>query len=180
MGLYRAIRIWVSYGRRWSRIAPVKYTVSLALVLYGVWLLWSGHYGLLLLTFGAVSCAGVVALTRRMGILDEESVPIELVLRFLRYGPWLLWEIVRANVDVARRILDPRLPIQPRVIRVRASQRHDLSRTIYANSITLTPGTVSVDIEGDEITVHALSRDAAESLERGEMDRRVSRIEGPA
>jgi multicomponent Na+:H+ antiporter subunit E len=115
----------------------------------------------------------------RMRVVDREGAPIEPSLRALVYLPWLLWQIAKANLDVARRILDPRLPIDPRVIRVRASQRRDLARVIYANSITLTPGTVSIDVAGDRITVHALTREAAEGLATGEMDRRVSRVEGP-
>ena len=81
-------------------------------------------------------------------------------------------------MDVAKRILSPRLPISPRVIRVKAGQQSDLARVIYANSITLTPGTVSLSLEGDEIEVHALTREAAEELESGKMDRRVTRTEG--
>ena len=156
----------------------MKYTVSLSLVLFGVWLLWSGHFEPLLLSFGVLSCAVVVAIARKMKIVDREGAPVELALRALAYVPWLLWEIVKANIDVARRILDPRLPISPRIIKVRAGQRHDIARVIYANSITLTPGTVSVDTNGDEITIHALTEEAARAVETGDMDRRVSRLEG--
>lgn len=161
-----------------AREGLLKYTVSLSLVLFGVWLLWSGHFEPLLLSFGVASCALVVIIVRKMKIVDRESAPVELTLRTLLYLPWLLWEIVKANIDVARRILDPRLPISPRIIKVKAGQRHDIARVIYANSITLTPGTVSIDTEGDEITVHALTEDAARAVESGEMDRRVTRLEG--
>ena len=120
----------------------------------------------------------VVWLSRRMNIVDEEGVPLQLGLRpFIYYAPWLLKEIVVANIDVTRRILHPRLPIRPTIVRVRASQKGDLGRVIYANSITLTPGTVSVDMEGDRITVHALSHEGAEEDMAGEMDRRVSKLE---
>jgi len=111
-------------------------------------------------------------------IVDEEGTPLGLPLRALRYLPWLMWQIVKANVDVARCILDPHLPIRPTVIRVKAGQRRDLGRVIYANSITLTPGTVSIDLEGDEIHVHALTREAAEGLRSGVMDRKVTELEG--
>lgn len=156
----------------------LKYTISLGLVLFGVWLLWSGHFTPLLLSFGVISCVAVVAIARKMKIVDRESAPVEVTLRALLYLPWLVWEIVKANVDVARRILDPRLPISPRIIKVKAGQRHDIARVIYANSITLTPGTVSIDVEGDEITVHALTEEAARGVESGEMDRRVTHLEG--
>jgi multicomponent Na+:H+ antiporter subunit E len=156
----------------------LKYTVSLSLVLFGVWLLWSGHFEPLLLSFGVLSCALVVTIARKMRIVDREGAPVELALRALAYVPWLLWEIVKANIDVPRRILDPRLPISPTIIKVRAGQRHDITRVIYANSITLTPGTVSVDTDGDEITIHALTEEAARAVETGDMNRRVSRLEG--
>lgn len=120
----------------------------------------------------------VVWLSRRMNIVDEEGVPLQLGLRpFIYYAPWLLKEIVVANIDVTRRILHPKLPIRPTIVQVRASQKGDLGRVIYANSITLTPGTVSVDMEGDRITVHALSFEGAEEDMAGEMDRRVSKLE---
>ena len=153
-------------------------TLSLLIVLLAVWLLWSGHTTPLLLVLGLVSCLAVVAIARGMGIVDEEGAPVELPLRALFYVPWLILEIVKSNIDVARRILDPRLPISPRVIEVQASQRKDIGRVIYANSITLTPGTVSIDTDGDRITVHALTEEAAAGLLTGEMDRRVTRFEG--
>jgi multicomponent Na+:H+ antiporter subunit E len=156
----------------------LKYTVSLSLVLFGVWLLWSGHYTPLLLFFGVLSCCVVVAIARRMRVVDREGAPVELSLRVLSYLPWLVWEIVKANVDIARRILTPSLPVSPRVVKIKAGQRTDIGRVVYANSITLTPGTVTIGIEGDELTIHALTEEAADSLQRGEMNRRVTRLEG--
>ncbi len=152
--------------------------VSLGLVSFVVWLLWSGHYTSLLLALGGVSCLLVLFLTRRMGLLDEEGVPVHLTPRLLLYIPWLIWAIVRANLDVALRILSPRLPIAPRLLRIRPGQRTALGRAIYANSITLTPGTLTCDADGEEFTVHALTQEAADDLESGLMDRRVRRLEG--
>lgn len=157
----------------------VTYAVGLLTILAAVWLLWSGHYDSpLLLGLGGVSLALVLFIALRMRIVDDEGVPIQLPLGLVRYVPWLVFEIVKANVDVALRILRPGLPIRPRVIRVRAGQRTDIGRVIYANSITLTPGTVTIDTEGDDITVHALTEEAAEGVLTGEMDRRVARVEG--
>jgi multicomponent Na+:H+ antiporter subunit E len=156
----------------------VKNVISLFVVLLLAWLGWSGHWEAFLVGVGVLSCLIVIGLGRRMHLVDHEGAPILLSLPSLRYLPWLLWQIVRANVDVARRILDPRLPISPRVIRVRASQRTDVGRVVYANSITLTPGTVSLRLEGDEIVVHALTQEAEDDLRSGAMDRGVSRMEG--
>ena len=156
----------------------MKYAYSLGITLFAVWLLWSGHYTPLLISLGVLSCLLVVAISHRMRVVDAEAHPVDIAGRFLLYLPWLLWAIVKANLDVARRILDFRLPISPRLIRVKASQKSDLGQVIYANSITLTPGTVSVDLEKGEILVHALTRECAEDLQTGEMDRRVAALEG--
>lgn len=152
--------------------------VSLFVVLAVVWLLLSGHTDPLLLTLGALSCALVAWIAHRMEVVDHEGHPVQIGWRAPVYWLWLGWEIVKANLDVARRILDPRLPISPTVFRVHASQKSDLGRVTYANSITLTPGTVSLSVSEDEIEVHALSREAAEALAEGVMDRQVSRFEG--
>jgi multicomponent Na+:H+ antiporter subunit E len=152
-------------------------SVALAVVLLIIWLLWSGHFTPLLITFGIVSTLFVVLVARRMNIADEESAPL-LGLRPFAYLPWLIKEITLANIDVAKRVLHPRLPIRPQIIRVKSTQKGDLGRVIYANSITLTPGTVSIDIQGDEIVVHALSTAAADQDSAGEMDRRVTVLEG--
>lgn len=156
----------------------MKYVISQVLALAGIWLLWSGIFEPLLLGLGLASVLAVVALSARMRLIDAEGVPFELAPRALLYAPWLLWEILKANLHVARLILTPRLPISPRMIEVRPSQRTDLGRTIYANSITLTPGTVSVRVDEETITVHALTAEAAEGLKTGVMDRRVSWVEG--
>lgn len=153
-------------------------TVIMALVAYAVWLLWSGIYEPLLLTLGAASCIFVVLICRPMGLLDEEGVPIHVLPRLITYIPWLVLAIVKSNIDVALRILNPRLPISPRLVRVKAGQKTDLGRVIYANSITLTPGTVTCAVDGDELTIHALTREAADDLMSGDMDRRVTRLEG--
>jgi multicomponent Na+:H+ antiporter subunit E len=142
------------------------------------WLVWSGHLEPLMLGYGAASCALVLWLSLRMKLIDLESVPHHLLGGMLLYIPWLLLEIAKANLHVARVILTPSLPIQPRVIRVRATQRSELGNTIFANSITLTPGTVALDVRGGSILVHALTDQAAAGLADGVMDARVSRVEG--
>ena len=152
-------------------------TLSLFLLLFAFWLLLSGHYDFWFIGLGFISSASAVFLARRMGIVDAEGLPLSLVPGLLRYAPWLFGTVIQANFDVARRILDPRLPITPRVIRVPAEQRTAPGRVSYANSITLTPGTISLEVSDDEIEVHALSVDAAEDLQSGEMGRRVVALE---
>ena len=156
----------------------LRRTLSLFVLLFLTWLLLSGIYTGLLLGFGVLSCLVVVAVCRRMKIVDPEGHPNHLIPGLLRYIPWLLWAITKANIDVARRIVHPRLPMSPRVIQVEASQKTHLGQVIYANSITLTPGTVAVETDEGTIDVHALTREAAEDVRSGTMDSRVTDMEG--
>ena len=156
----------------------LRRTLSLFVLLFLTWLLLSGIYTGLLLGFGVLSCLLVIAICRRMKIVDPEGHPIHLIPGLLRYMPWFLWAIVKSNLDVVRRIVHPRLPLSPCVIRVEASQKTHLGQVIYANSITLTPGTVSVETDEGTIDVHALTREAAQDVRSGVMDARVTDMEG--
>jgi multicomponent Na+:H+ antiporter subunit E len=127
---------------------------------------------------GVLSCLLVVLIANRMDVVDHEGHPIHLGLRAIVYWVWLAKEIVKANIDVARRIVHPRLPISPTLVRVKASQKSELGQVIYANSITLTPGTVSVQVSDGTILVHAIAEEMAGDLKAGEMDRRVTGMEG--
>lgn len=151
---------------------------SLGLGLSALWLLLSGHFDPLLLSFGAVSVVAVVMIAWRMDVVDHECVPIHLGLGFVRYQLWLMGEIIKANVEVTRIILSPTLPITPELFWIKVSQTSDFGRVIHANSITLTPGTVSVEVEGDSILVHAITAEMADGTRGGEMDRYVTRVEG--
>ena len=153
---------------------------GLWVVLFALWLLLSGHYQPLFLTFGVATCTLAVGVAYRMGTLDDESAPFHLAWRAVAYVPWLVWDILRCNVQVARTILSPKLRIDPAIVHFRASQRTDLGKFVYANSITLTPGTVTTGIVGDDFEVHALSRGLADGSEENEMNRRVTALEGEA
>jgi multicomponent Na+:H+ antiporter subunit E len=152
--------------------------VSLGIALFAFWVLLSGFFTPFLLSMGVASAAAVVWFTHRMDVVDHEGHPIRLSGLGLGYWAWLLKEIVKSAWDVARIVVNPRLPISPTIIDVDTSQKTDVGVATYANSITLTPGTISVDVEPKRIRVHALTRSAAEGLAEGEMDRRVTRMEG--
>ena len=154
------------------------HAISLGLTLFATWLLLSGYFVPLLLTFGVLSVALVVLVAHRMDVVDHESHPVHLTFVLPGYWLWLLKEIVIANIDVVKRTLAPTPNISPTLVRVRATQKSDLGKVIYANSITLTPGTVTLDMDGDVLIVHALSRDGAAALAAGDMDRRVTALEG--
>lgn len=152
--------------------------LGLGAVLFGFWLLLSGHYTPLLLSLGVASCVLVVYIAMRMEVVDHESFPMHLGARVVLYFPWLLKEIFKSNVRVARIVLDPSLPIDPALGRLRLRQKTALGKVIFANSVTLTPGTISTGVDGDEIEIHALTRSDLDGTQEGEMSRRVSRVEG--
>jgi len=152
--------------------------VGLWVILFAVWLLLSGHYTPLLIGFGIGSCALTVYIAMRMDVADHEGVPIDWVGRFLLYLPWLLKEILVANISVAKVILSPSLPISPIMVVFRSTQKTDLGRVLYANSITLTPGTITTGVEGDQLEIHALTWQDVDGREEDEMDLRVSVVEG--
>lgn len=155
----------------------MRHIISLTLILAGFWLLLSGYFVPLLLGLGAVSIFLVVAIALRMDAVDHEGQPLHLTLRFTLYWIWLAREIVKANIDVVRCIWSPASTISPTRILLTATQRTAVGKVTYVNSITLTPGTVAMRLEGDQIEVHALTCAAAASLQDGEMDRRVRELE---
>ena len=131
-----------------------------------------------MLSLGAASVIFVLYISRRMDLVDHEGHPIHMGARAGAYWMWLLWEIVKANIDVAKIIISPKMKIKPHIFEVKASQVSELGHVIYANSITLTPGTVTVDVHGGVLSVHALTQEAADGVKSGEMDAKVVRMEG--
>ena len=126
-----------------------------------------------MLVFGALSVVFVSWFAARMKVFDRESYPFTLIPRLSTYWLWLLKEIVKSSVDTARRALGPKSAVRPVVFDAPATQRTDLGLVVHANSITLTPGTVSLELDKGTIRVHALHADVAnETIESG-MDARV-------
>lgn len=143
------------------------------------WLLLSGIYDhALLFWLGAASCIACVWIAHRMDVVDHEGVPLlDLGPRILVYWSWLFVEIVKANIDVVRRIARFRPDISPTLLLSPAQQVTDLGKVIYANSITLTPGTLTLDISEEGMLVHAISRDGAEGVLGDDMNRRCAALE---
>lgn len=156
----------------------MRHTISLSLTLAAFWLLNSDHNTPLILSLGVVSIAIVVYIAHRMDVVDHESQPLHLTPKLPGYHFWLLKEIILANISVVKHIWLGSETISPTMTTIKVSQKTDMGKVIYASSITLTPGTVAVDLVGDRIMVHALLRENIEALETGEMDRRVSELEG--
>jgi len=151
--------------------------VSLAALLFAFWLALSGHFTGFLVTIGAASAVLCTYLAVRLRFVDA-AFAFHLLPRALLYWPWLVWEIIKSAWSVSWTVLNPRLSISPTLLRVKAGQKTQVGIATYANSITLTPGTLTIGVDGNDLLVHALSGSGADDLETGRMDTQVSRFEG--
>jgi multicomponent Na+:H+ antiporter subunit E len=154
--------------------------VSLTLFLFAFWLALAGEAPTWLYVAGAVCAVLCTAMAWRMNALDSEGHPIELLWGAATYLPWLVREIAKATWTVTRVVVNPWASISPTLTTFDASQTTSLGLCIHANSITLTPGTITVAIDGNQLTVHALTVEGAQDIESGVMDARVTRFEESA
>ena len=144
------------------------------LILFAFWVIFSGHYDSLHLGLGFV-CSFLVAVLSHDLLIQNMTAPNKLlrVWRFLHYVPWLLYQIVLANLHVVALVINPR-KIRPQVVRFKSDLTSDLARVSLGNSITLTPGTITMDIVDGEFFVHALSDKVARDLLTGDMEQRIA------
>jgi multicomponent Na+:H+ antiporter subunit E len=147
----------------------------------GLWLLMSGVYKPMVIGFGVASVVLVLVIVRRMDHVDCDHFDASInPLKVLGYFAWLLVEIAKCNWTVTKVILSPGLPTRQHMFVVPYTQRSDLAQVIFSNSITLTPGTISVETEQGHFLVHALSYGPSDDVDLAQMDRRVSGIESEA
>ncbi len=156
----------------------LRYVLNWTLVLAVIWLLFSGMWDHpIIVPLGVASLILTLYLTYRLGIMDKEGDPLHLIVPSLKYWPWLMGQIIRANLQVAGCILRGSQSLSPRMARLRSTQETDLGRAIMANSITLTPGTVTVQVRTGEIDYYAMNASLVAELDEGEMNRRVTQLE---
>jgi multicomponent Na+:H+ antiporter subunit E len=165
-----------SYGSHFFRNTIIE-----ALLLMAFWLLLSGHYDIMHISFGVFSVFIVVALNyplrKRLFAHEEKSEGYTLsVFKFVAYIPWLVWQIVIASLQVASVVLHPRCPIDPSLVRFKTRLRNTSSRVLLGNSITLTPGTITLRIQGDEFLVHSLMDASSSGIIDDTLPNRVARI----
>jgi multicomponent Na+:H+ antiporter subunit E len=154
----------------WSR-----YLILVALLMLA-WVLWSGYLKPLLLGLGLFSSILVVYLDYRMRLKDTEFLQVRFLLRLVRYWGWLAREVLRSSLDVTWIVLSPKLPISPTVAEFETSCKLATDQALLGNSITLTPGTLTIQIVDGRFTVHALTEAGARDILAGEMDRRVAAL----
>ena len=151
-------------------------SLILFFILLCLWLLMSGYYNILLISLGIISCAFCVYLANRGKLIDDEGLPIFFIPRLLNYLIWLFKEILKSNLSTAKVIINGK--VEPETFTVKASQVTEVAKVTYANSITLTPGTVTTKMHKDIFEVHALNADFGNDIRTNEMDRKVTWLEG--
>ncbi|MEP7706659.1 Na+/H+ antiporter subunit E [Paraglaciecola sp. 25GB23A] len=157
--------------------ARLSSVLLLLLVLAISWLLWSGLYKPLVIGLGAFSCLLSVYLAHRMGFFRHHDALLRLLPRLPGYWLWLLKEIIISSIDVAKLILKPSLPISPTVVVLQSEAKTDVGQVILGNSITLSPGTVTLDVHEGKILIHCLTVESARELQKGEANRRAAALE---
>ena len=148
----------------------------LFVILVCLWLLMSGHYTFLIISLGILSCAFCVYLANRAKLIDDEGLPLFFLPKLLGYLIWLFKEILISNLNTAKAIVSNN--IKPETFTVKASQITDVAKVTYANSITLTPGTVTTKIKNNTFEVHALNNDCGNDVRSNVMDKKVKLLEG--
>ena len=151
------------------------YLMFIVLLIAG-WVLWSGMFKPLLLGLGAFSCALVAVIAVRMGYFDSNTFALRFNSRLFGFWAWLLKEIVKSSIEVTRVVLARELKLSTKVVEIDASQLSRVDQAILGNSITLTPGTLTLSVEDGQLRVHALTPEDADALQEGEMLRRVAAI----
>lgn len=145
-------------------------------ILAAFWVLLSGIFDAYHLTLGFLCCLVVAAASHDLMFRNIASgKKVKTFLRFCAYVPWLMWQIVLANLHVAWLVISPK-GIDPRVTATKTKLRSDFSKVTYGNSITLTPGTITMDIDGENLYVHSLSKKVEDDLLSGDMERRIAHV----
>jgi multicomponent Na+:H+ antiporter subunit E len=152
--------------------------LALPLPLAVFWLLLSGHYTALLLMFGVLSVFLVVVLVSRMDVADGARFRVRLPLRAPLYAGWLAWQVLMSSLAVLRQVWSPRLAPRPAVGVTPVEDLSEVGTVVYANSITLTPGTLSLQLDDSGIEVHALRKSDLDGLQSGVMLERLRQLEG--
>ena len=155
----------------------MRYQITLFLLLSAFWLINSSANNTLLLYLGFASVLIVLFFSHKLKLLDKESLPLHLFTRILPFYLWLIKEIVTGSCYVLKNILFRRQPLTPVTVTIQINFKDELSKVIFANSITLVPGTVCLKLTKDSVIVHALTKQIAEQLQDSELAMKVKRLE---
>lgn len=152
--------------------------IVIFLILYLLWIVLSGMFDVFHLSLGFISCFIVTFMSRDLIFRSEKISKNHLkhAIRFILYVPWLLYQILLSNIHVAYLVLHPKTIIDPALVSYKSKLKDDISKVVFANSITLTPGTITIDIVNDTFIIHCISKKVADDLFSGEMENRIAFI----
>ena len=158
--------------KRSSPAAPIVVFI----LLMAFWIPFSGNFDAFHLSLGVLSCAFVAIISHKF-LFENFAAPKKMskIFRFIAYMPWLIWQIILSNIHVVYMVLNPS-KIKPQVVQFKSNLKSELSMVTLGNSITLTPGTITMEIEDGEFFVHALDQQVADDVMTGEMEKRVAHI----
>ena len=157
----------------------MKYSIVLLFLLAIFWLTSSGYFNGFLLSMGALSCLFALWIGRRMVIVDDESVPVQIgIIPMARYFFWLVKQIALSNKALIKIVMSEKPEIKRALFKITTSPKTSIGKVIMANSITLTPGTVTTSIEADCMQIHALVDPGVDDPTILEIDQRVRALEG--
>lgn len=154
----------------------MRHSLSFAATLIMFWLLMSGHTSVLMLTLGLISVALVVFIVQRMDIIDHETHPVGVFGKLPRFAMWLFVDLILSNLAVLKHIWQIKPVISPAVLTYKLDLSGDIDKVIYANAITVTPGTITIDLQDDVITVHSLTDESSSNIRSGEKTARVRQL----
>lgn len=149
------------------------------IILFSLWCIFSGMFDAFHIALGIISCLIITLISGDLIFNSEKITKSHVIngIRFIKYLPWLIYQIIIANIHVAYLVLHPKMPIDPLILEYKAKLKKDISKVVFANSIILTPGTITMDITKDNtFLIHCISRKVAEDLLTGEMEKRVAQV----
>lgn len=160
-----------------------KYWLKMTFILYILWIVLSGRFEAKFLLIGLVSCGIIAKLCiSSLWVSGRDNERMYSIIdtglwAFTKYGFWLLIEIIKASLDVAKAVLSPKMKINPQIIEFDCRYQNPMAISMLINSIILTPGTVTLDVENNcHFVVHALTDDAAKGLIEGSMQRKIAEL----
>lgn len=165
-------------GAARTKSEVLSFFATFALLFFPFWMPLSGFFDVFHLSIGVGCCALVAYLSHDLLFVNVRVGDMRtIVRRFFAYIPWLIYQIYLSSIHVAKIVLSPKMPVQPHIIKFKTKLESDISLVTFANSITLTPGTITIDIKDGEYYVHCIDEAVSEDLlSVGEMEDRIAHI----
>ncbi|MGK0240779.1 MAG: multicomponent Na+:H+ antiporter subunit E [Candidatus Pelagisphaera sp.] len=160
------------------------YRLSIFLLLCGIWIVFSGQFDAFHLTLGALSAAFITAISSSFLFVDRSKGfggRLNEIVRLPGFLLWMLYQILLSNIHILKLAFSSgEIPeVQPSLVRIKTNLKTDFGKWMLANSITLTPGTITISIEGDELLIHSISKATTEGVMDDSMERKIARIFEP-